>query len=329
MASMTRLDLALQGGGAHGAFTWGVLDRLLDEPDIQIGRVSGTSAGALNGAALASGMAEGGRTGAKKQLALLWTQVATAGLPIEFFLTPWRKSSFGLWDDALPLVSPYIANPMGMSLLRQVLNSVVNFDALRGTEAPLLYVNAVNVHNGLSRVFGPDEMSVEALLASACAPLLFQAIQIGEDAYWDGSYGGNPMLWPLHESQDDADLLMIELTPLNRAETPTTAKNILNRINEIASINALVSELAAIDRRNRKGASLRVHVLSLAEEKSLVALEPSVKRTVGMTLFETLRQTGRAACERWLAEHGRDLGVRSSADLHDKYLQPYRQDENQ
>ena len=323
MAGMNRVNLALQGGGAHGAFTWGVLDRLLEERDIQIGHISGTSAGALNGAALASGMAEGGRVGAKEQLALLWTRVAAAGLPIEFFLAPWRKPSLGLWDDALPLISPYIANPMGMSPLRQVLNSVIDFDAIRSAEAPSLYVNAVNVHSGVSRVFGPDEMSVEALLASACAPLVFQAVQIGEDAYWDGSYGGNPMLWPLHETQDDADILMIELTPLNRAETPTTAKNILNRINEIASINALVSELAAIDRRNRQGASLRVHVLSLAEEKSLVALEPSVKRTVGMTLFETLRQTGRSACKRWLAEHRSHLGVRSSADLHGKYLQPY------
>lgn len=329
MAVITKLNLALQGGGAHGAFTWGVLDRLLEDADIEIGRISGTSAGALNGAALATGMAQDGRIGARKQLALLWTQVAAAGLPIEFFMMPWRKPSWGVWDDAMPLVSPYIVNPIGMLPLRQVLDAIVDFDALRRTKAPSLFVNAVNIQTGVSRVFGPDEMSVEALLASACAPLVFQAVQIDENAYWDGSYGGNPMLWPLHEMQTDADIFMIELTPLQRAETPTTAKNILNRINEIASINALVSELDAIDRRIGQGASLRLHVVSLADEKSLVAVEPSVKRAVGMTLFETLRQTGRAACEHWLAEHRNDLGVRSSADLHGRYLRPYREHRSQ
>ena len=325
MADTTILNLALQGGGAHGAFTWGVLDRLLEEPGIEIGRISGTSAGALNGAALATGYARDGRSGAREQLALLWTRVAAIGLPLAFLLMPWRKSSLGVWDDALPLISPYVANPLGMTPLRQVLNSVVDFDALRGGDAPALFVNAVNVHTGLSRVFGPEEMSVDALLASACAPLLFEAVKIGGEAYWDGSYGGNPMLWPLYEAQDEADVLMIELTPLQRAETPTTAKNILNRINEIASINALVAELGAIDRCNRRGASVRLHVLSLAEEKSPVALEPSVKRSLGMTLYESLRRTGRAACERWLAEHRDDLSVRSSVDLHGRYLQPYRQ----
>ena len=325
MAAHKVLSLALQGGGAHGAYTWGVLDRLLEEPDIEIGRVSGTSAGALNGAALATGYAKNGREGARAQLRTLWTLVATAGLPLAFFLLPLRKPSLGLWDDALPLISPYMANPLGMAPLRQVLNQVVDFEALQSREAPLLFVNAVNVHTGLSRVFGPDEMSVDALLASACAPLVFQAVPIEGASYWDGSYGGNPMLWPLYDEQADTDVLMIELTPLQRAEVPMTAKNILNRINEIASINGLVAELREMDACNRRGASIRLHVLSLADEKSPVALEPSVKRSVGMTLFESLHQTGRSACERWLVQHGSALGVRSSADLNGKYLQPYRQ----
>lgn len=318
------LNLALQGGGAHGAFTWGVLDRLLEEPDIEIERISGTSAGALNGAALVTGYAHGGRAGARAQLALLWNQVALAGLPMAFLLLPLRKPSFGLWDDALPLISPYMANPIGMAPLRHVLNSVVDFEALRGAEGPALYVNAVNVGTGLNRVFGPSELSVEGLLASACAPLVFQAVQIENDFYWDGSYGGNPMLWPLYEGKGEADIFMVELTPLQRAETPTTAKNILNRINEIASINGLVSELRQVDACNRLGASIRLHVLSLADEDSASAiLEPSVKRSVGMILFESLRLRGRAACERWLATNRGDLGVRSTADLHGKYLRPY------
>lgn len=325
MATKTVLNLALQGGGAHGAFTWGVLDRLLEEPDLGIGRISGTSAGALNGAALATGYALGGPAGAKKQLALLWNQVAAAGLPLAFLLLPLRKPSLGIWDDALPLISPYLANPLGMAPLRHILSTVVDFDALRQSSAPQVFVNAVNVHSGLSRVFGPGEMCVEALLASACAPLVFQAVQIGEEFYWDGSYGGNPMIWPLYEGQSEADVFMIELTPLLRAETPTTAKNILNRINEIASINGLIAELRQMDAYNRNGATVRLHVLSLADEASAMALEPSIKRSVGMTLFESLRQIGRTACERWLAEHGGKLGVSASAHLHEKYLRPYAQ----
>jgi NTE family protein len=302
----------------------GVLDRLLEEPDLEIERISGTSAGALNGAALVTGYARDGRAGARAQLALLWNQVALAGLPMAFLLLPLRKPSLGLWDDALPLISPYMANPMGMAPLRHVLNSVVDVEALRGRQGPALFVNAVNVHTGLSRVFGPSKLSVEALLASACAPLVFQAVQIEDDFYWDGSYGGNPMLWPLYEGKDDADIFMVELTPLHRAETPTTAKNILNRINEVASINGLVSELRQMDACNRRGAAIRLHALSLADEDSAAAtLEPSIKRSVGMTLFESLRLRGRAACERWLADNRSDLGIRSTADLHGKYLQPY------
>jgi len=325
MAATKILNLALQGGGAHGAYTWGVLDRLLEQPDIEIGRISGTSAGALNGAALATGYARNGREGARAQLRSLWTRVAAAGLPLAFFLLPLRKPSLGLWDDALPLISPYLANPLGMAPLRQVLNQVVDVDALQRPEAPSLFVNAVNVHTGLSRVFGPDELSVDALLASACAPLVFQAVQIEKAFYWDGSYGGNPMLWPLYDEKADTDLFMIELTPLQRAEVPMTAKNILNRINEIASINALVAELREMDACNRRGADIRLHVLSLADEESPSALEPSVKRSVGMALFESLHQTGRSACERWLAQHSDALGTRSSTDIDGKYLQPYRQ----
>lgn len=324
MTASKVLNLALQGGGAHGAFTWGVLDRLLEEPDVEIGRISGTSAGALNGAALATGYAHDGPAGARAQLALLWNQIALVGLPFAFLLLPLRKPSLGLWDDALPLISPYMTNPMGMAPLRHVLNSVVDFEGLRRKQGPELFVNAVNVHTGLSRVFGPSEMSAEVLLASACAPLVFQAVQIGQDFYWDGSYGGNPMLWPLYEGKDDADIFMVELTPLKRAETPTTAKNILNRINEIASINALVAELRQVDAYNRLGAAIRLHVLSLADEDSAAAtLEPSVKRSVGMMLFESLRLRGRAACERWLADNWAGLGVRSTTDLRGKYLQPY------
>jgi NTE family protein len=324
----TVLHLALQGGGAHGAFTWGVLDRLLDEPGVEIGRISGTSAGALNGAALATGYARDGREGAKRQLALLWQKVAQAGLPLTLLLMPLRKPGMGVWDDAMPLLSPYQTNPLGMSPLRRVLDAVVDAEVLRDTTGPQLFVNAVNVRTGHARVFRPSEMSIDAILASACAPLMFQAVQIDGESYWDGSYAGNPMLWPLYENSLDADILMVELTPLLRPEVPTTAKNILNRINEIASINGLISELRAMDLMNRNGGhggALRFHVLSLPDEASKLEIEPSIKRTVAGELFESLRQSGHAACERWLAQHRDKIGVSASIDIQEKYLVPYGQ----
>jgi len=321
----TVLNLALQGGGAHGAFTWGVLDRLLEEDEIDIGRISGTSAGALNGAALATGWAIDGREGAKSNLALLWRKVAEAGAPMTLLLLPLRKPGLGIWDDAMPLLSPYQTNPLALEPLRFILGLVADMDAMKRADAPQLFVNAVNVHTGYSRVFGPQNMSVEAIMASACAPLMFQAAQIDGEPYWDGSYAGNPMLWPLYDGTLDTDILMVELTPLRRPETPTTAKNILNRINEIASINALVSEMRALEQINRSvpKASIRMHVISLPDSTSALETEPSIKRTVGPGLFEILRREGYAVCEQWLAINRNQLGKASSIDIAQRYLSPY------
>ncbi|HLL09697.1 MAG TPA: patatin-like phospholipase family protein [Rubrivivax sp.] len=340
------LHLALQGGGAHGAFTWGVLDRLLEEPELQIGRISGASAGALNGAALATGMACGGPEQAKRTLALLWRRVSEAGLLMTWLHVPLKKPGLGIWDDATPIISPYLANPLALEPLRYVLSSIVDIDRMREPTAPPLFVNAVNVNTGVSRVFGPADMSIAALMASASAPLTFPAVPIDGDSYWDGSYGANPMLWPLYDPEsvasgghdsldagaiqglptddDGIDVLLVELTPLRRAETPTTAKNILNRINEIASINGLLSELRAVHLVNRAAAApkVRMHVLSFPGIGSDADLEPSRKRTVDPLLFEALRQQGRTACDRWLQQNGELIGQRATVDIHQRYLVP-------
>jgi NTE family protein len=325
----TQLNLALQGGGTQGAFTWGVLDRLLDDAEIAIGRISGTSAGALNGAALATGLARGGRAGAKEHLASLWEQMAQAGSLMTFLMLPLRKPSMGLWDDVLPILSPYQTNPMGMAPLRYILNTVVDEALLREADAaPQLFVNAVHVPTGSTRVFGPKDMSIDAVLASACAPLSYQAVQIDGNSYWDGSYAANPTLWPLYEGNLDTDIFMVELTPLHRAETPMSAKNILNRINEVSSLNGLVSELRALDliNRNVAKAAIRMHVLSMDEQPAgLFEKEPSIKRTVGRVLFELLRQDGRRACDAWLSQHRELLGNGSSVDIAARYLRPYAQ----
>ena len=320
---MPKLNLALQGGGAHGAFTWGALDRLLEESDLEFDRISGTSAGALNGAALVSGFSEGGRVGAKKRLAALWRQLALAGIPFSMLLLPLRKPSLGVWDDGMPLVSPYAANPLGMAPLRLVLGQLIDERAFRDPSAPKLHVNAVSVQTGANRVFGPREVTIDALLASACAPLVFQAVRIEDQSYWDGSYGANPTLLPLFQGQQDVDIFLVELTPLLRAETPMSAKNILNRINEMASINALKTELREVANVNAGGERVRMHVLSLPSEGSDMAMEPSIKRSVGLELFEALRQAGHAACDRWLQTHRGDLGVNSTIDMQ-QYLPTLR-----
>lgn len=324
-----QLNLALQGGGTQGAFTWGVLDRLLEEENIDIARISGSSAGALNGAALATGMARSGRSGAKEHLAVLWEQVALTGSLMTFLMTPLRKPGMGLWDDALPILSPYQINPLGMAPLRCILNTVFDEALLReANAAPELFVNALHVKSGSGRVFGPADMSIDAVLASACAPLSYQAVWIDGDPYWDGSYVANPSLWPLYEGRLDTDILLVELTPLLRAELPMSAKNILNRINETASVNGLVSELRALEliNRNVSGADIRMHVLSLPDQPAgILGTEPSIKRTVGRVLFEMLRQDGRRACETWLSDHRAQLGKSSTVDIGARYLRPYTQ----
>jgi NTE family protein len=321
-----QLSLALQGGGAHGAFTWGVLHRLLDEPGLAVDRVSGTSAGGLNGAALVTGWVRGGRLGAQRNLAALWQQVATVGALVTLLHTPLRKPGVGgVWDDATPVLSPYLTNPFAMAPLAQALQGVVDVEALRSAGAPALYVNAVSARTGLSRVFGPDDITLQAILAAACAPLVFQAMEIDGEPYWDGSYGSNPMLWPLHEDRSQADILLVELTPILRDGTPRAAKDILNRINEIASIGGLVGELKDVQRRNASEGNdtVRMHRVSLPAIAPEDVIDPSSKRSVGWRLFSSLRDLGVAACDDWLAGHRGSIGQRATFDFEGDYLRTH------
>jgi NTE family protein len=324
--SPVRLNLALQGGGGHGAFTWGVLDRLLEDDRVAIGDISGTSAGALNGAALVTGFARGGRDGARENLALLWRQVTEAGALMSMLQVPLKKPGLGVWDDVLPVLSPYQTNPLALEPLKYILTTTVDIALMQASKAPgpTLSVNAVNLNNGHTRVFGPAEMSIPAIMASACAPFMFQAVQIEGESYWDGSYGSNPVLWPLYEGKGDVDILLVELTPLQRPETPTTAKNILNRINEIAAIGGMVSELRLMDSvTSHSGQAVRMHIISLPDTLARADAEPSTKRTVDAALFQTLRQQGRQACADWLESNRNSLGIRSSGDVRNRYVSPY------
>jgi NTE family protein len=326
-----RVAVALQGGGSHGAFTWGVLDRLLLEPNLEIVGISGTSAGAMNAAILADGLRRGGRSEARAALASYWEDVG--GLPgygsFEALPVPGAPLSchldnnpMFLWMDMLTRVwSPYQTNPCNYNPLRALLKRI-DFEALRrDQDAPRVFIGATNVRSGMRRVFDNGELSVDVLLASACLPLAYQAVEIGGQHYWDGGYTGNPPLAPLYLRTTATDVVIIGINPLLRADVPRTAREIISRIDEISFNSAFISELAAIafiehffepavakDRVKR----MFMHMIN---DKELDALGASSKMNNERAFLEHLRKVGWDAAEHWLEANLRFVGERSSVDL--------------
>lgn len=348
--SAVPVDLALQGGGSHGAFTWGVLDRLLDEPGLRIDGVSGTSAGALNAGVLATGWAAGGVAGAQAALRAFWLDVAgvqgcfgeASAVPTAWpIANPWAAAlplgafnldhnPFYVWfNQMLGSVSPYQFNAFGPNALGQIARRHVSEDAMRN--GPLkLFVEATAVQTGQARVFSGADLSIDALLASACLPQLFKAVVIDGQPYWDGGYCGNPALWPLIYNTEATDLLLVKINPLVRPGTPTTAPEIADRVNEITFNAGLTAEMRAIhfvqrllaDQRVDPGQykSLRLHMV--ADDDGLAPLQPSSKLNTDRAFLERLHALGRAAAERWLLAHRQDLGRRSSLDIEKTFLAP-------
>ncbi len=326
-----RLRLALQGGGSHGAFTWGVLDRLLEEEDLDIDAISGTSAGALNAAVLASGWVRGGHDGAREALSAFWRDVGRTGALFSLLpLSNGQAATLGF--DALPgydwgssflrTLSPYEFNPLNLNPLREVLSRHVDLTALR--EGPVrLFVTATAVQSGLPRVFRGEELGLDALLASACLPFLFQAVEIDGEPYWDGGYSSNPSLYSLVEQAGDCDIVVVRINPAHREGTPRRSPDIMDRVNEITFNASLIGELRAIafvNRLLRKGElargryrELRLHMI--ADDVDLAALPSSSKLKVDMAFLETLHGLGRAAASRFLDAHREALGKRSSVDV--------------
>jgi NTE family protein len=336
------VDLALQGGGSHGAFTWGVLDRLLECDVLRFDGVSGTSAGALNAAVLAVGWARGGAEGARAALSGFWLDVATAG------------ACFGAASGAAPVAAghdwerfnavhpwqwwtqwwlrqwaPAQLNPLGLDPLRGLLERHVDARLLRGS--PLrVFVTATDVHTGQPAVFSGERLSVDALLASACLPQLFRPVVIEGRAYWDGGYTGNPALWPLIYQTPTRDILLVKINPLVRHEVPDTAEEIAERVNEITFNAALVSEMRAIQFVQRLLAEqrldsqrykdLRLHMV--ADEQELGQLRPSSKLNTGRDFLLALHALGRRSAQTWMEAHLGLVGVRSSVDLEAVFLSP-------
>jgi len=333
-----RLNLALQGGGAHGAFTWGVLDRLLEDERVGFEAVSATSAGAMNAVVLAYGLTDGGRQGAQRALANFWRRISHAGAfsPLQpTLLDRWannrslENSPAFFWFDMISrLLSPYQFNPLNWNPLRQVVEQSVDFDAVKRADCRLkVFLSATNVETGKVKVFGNDEVTLDAVMASACLPFLFQAVEIEGQHYWDGGYMGNPAIFPLIYESSAADVLIVHINPLRRPGVPRTASEILNRINEISFNSSLLRELRAIDfvsrlmRRdpdNHLGLKeMKMH--AIADDEAMAGLGVASKLNADWDFLTYLRDRGRTAAESWLAQHYDALGERSSVDLQSAY----------
>jgi NTE family protein len=325
------VDFALQGGGSHGAFTWGVLDRLLEEPWLQIDGISGTSAGAMNAAVLVDGYAEGGAEGGRAALESFWRRVSDAALmspfrrsPLDVLLGRWtldHSPLFVTFDLMSRLLSPYDLPPGSANPLRDILDQAIDFKRL--TRSPIkLFVTATNVHTGRGRVFRNDVVTPDVLLASACLPTLFQAIEIDGQSYWDGGYSGNPTMTPLVRECASSDTILVQINPVERPGTPRSARDILNRLNEVSFNAVLLKELRMIallrqdahpeNSEGSKWANMRIHHIS---SEVMVELGYSSKLNAEWAFLCMLRDKGRAAAEAFLSAHRDDLGHRSSMDL--------------
>ena len=326
-----RVALALQGGGSHGAFTWGVLDRLLQEPDFEIVGISGTSAGAMNAGILADGLRRGGAAEAREALARYWEDVGRLpgygsfpSLPALGAQRTWNldRNPLFLWHDMLTRMwSPYEANPLNYNPLRSLLERI-DFDGLRhDSRAARVFISATNVSTGLRRVFENDELSAEVLLASAALPQVYQAVEIDGEHYWDGGYTGNPALAPLYLSTDASDLIVVGINPMVRAEVPRSARAIIDRIGEISFNSTFMAEVAAIaffeDLMQSRPADARFRRLFLhgIGDAALASFGASSKMNNAPDFLRHLRDIGARAAERWLAEHRDAVGKRSTVDL--------------
>ncbi len=335
-----RINLALQGGGAHGAFTWGVLDRLLEEDDIEIAGISGTSAGALNGAALKAGLLKGGRDGARQNLDWLWRRVGALG---DMRLTGWMSGfapppaaisqalenslPYGLADAASRVFSPYVTGPFYRNPLERVVRRF-SYDAVCAKDGPAFFVSATNVRTGKIKVFAGQEISTASILASACLPTIFRAVEIGGEAYWDGGYTGNPALFPLFQPDLPEDIVIVNINPLCRDEVPTDARDILNRINEVSFNSSLLRELRAInfvqrlleDGTIKRGKMKRVLVHMIADDDALMTtLNVASKLVPVPSVLLELKVAGRKAAHEFLSAHKPEIGITSSVDLSAMY----------
>lgn len=331
-----RINLALQGGGAHGAFTWGVLDHLLEDGRLTVEGISGTSAGAVNAVMLADGLTRGGPEEARKRLADFWRAASFGGdLPAVqravagklFSLLPQQGSPTYDWLSAWSqYLSPYDLNPLNINPLKDLIERFVDFDGLRADKRQI-FIAATNVQTGRLHIFPHDKISAEAVMASACLPAVFRAVEIDGVPYWDGGYLGNPVIYPFFRSTDTEDVLIVQINPLMRKKIPQSTRDIMGRVNEITFNSALMAELRAIEFVNRlidqgrlphgtgKNEYRKIKVHRIVLEGLGERFSSSSKLRNDIESLELLRKLGQRSARRFLDAHFSDIGVRSSIDL--------------
>jgi len=325
------VDFALQGGGAHGAFTWGVLDRALEEPLMQLEGLSGTSAGAMNAAVLADGYAEGGPEGARAALAGFWRRVSHAAAmspfqrgPLDILTGRWtldHSPAFLMAEMASRMFSPYDLGIAALNPLRDILDESIDFDRLRISPIKI-FVTATSVETGRGRVFHNNELSTDALLASACLPTMYGAVEIDGSPYWDGGYSGNPTITPLVRECNSSDTILVQINPVRRPGTPRSAREIQNRLNEISFNAPLLKELRMIallrqasNPRDKEGslwARMRIHRVA---SEAMLGLGYSSKLNAEWAFLCMLRDEGRRCASEFIRDHGASLGHQSTVDL--------------
>lgn len=328
-----RLSLGLQGGGAHGAFTWGVLDRFLSEDRIELCSISGTSAGAMNAVIAADGLVRGGPKGACELLESFWHAVSEAARSSPFQRTPYDMI-MGTWslDHSPGLIAtemmsqffgPTQTNPLKLNPLRDILVKHVDFDNVCSCDHMNVYVAATNVNSGKVKIFERSEMTADMVMASACLPSIFEAVEIDGIPYWDGGYSGNPPLFPLYRGNNCSDIAIVQINPVERPGAPTSAREIQNRVNEITFNSSLLKELRALDFVKRllaegsldktKYRDFNVHIVQCQEE--LMPLGASSKLNAEWAFLTHLRDIGQRAADAWLDENFDAIGTRSTVDL--------------
>lgn len=331
--SSKTVNLALQGGGSHGAFTWGVLDALLEDGRIEFEAISGTSAGAMNAVVLADGLMDGGRDGARTALETFWKSMSAAARtspikrnPFDIFVGNWsldHSPGYHMMDAMTRMFSPYQWNPLNINPLRDLMVKTIDFDRVRSCDKTKLFISATNVETGRVKVFDSHELTVDMVMASACLPMMYKAVEIDGVPYWDGGYMGNPSLFPFHTQTDCTDLVVVQINPISRPGAPVTSQEIMNRINEISFNSSLLKELRAIDFVSRlvKDGKLspneykdyRIHIIE--NEEVLKPLGASSKLNAEWAFLTHLRDVGRDTAKNWLDTHFTALGKWATVDV--------------
>lgn len=332
-AQTKRVNLALQGGGAHGAFTWGVLDRILEDGRLDIAAISGTSAGAMNAVALADGFTAGGPDRAREKLEHFWRSISDTArhspirrAPIDVMMGYWsleRSPGYQWMDMMTRMFSPYQLNPLDLNPLRDLVEECIDFDCVRHCTGIRLFISATNVETGRVQVFDSRSLTADMVMASACLPHLYKAVVIDGVPYWDGGYMGNPALFPFHTESDTADTIIVQINPVERKGVPMSAHDIQNRLNEITFNSSLLKELRSIDfvaRLIDEGKLdpqhyRRAHVHVIENQNALRPLGASSKLNAEWEFLTHLRDLGRETARDWIDRHHADIGERSTVDL--------------